>query len=943
MPTLRRPLLLLLLALLPGAGVLAAADFPQEHSDLKPDPAVLFGRLDNGLRYAVMANQQPKDKVSVRLLVESGSTLESEPQRGLAHFLEHLAFEGTTHYPPGTLVTQLQELGLSFGADTNAHTSFDETVYKLDLPDAKPATIATALTVMADYAGGMLLQQAQVDSERGVILAEMRDRNSPAFRLYQELYGVMYRGQLTGQRFPIGLKETIEKADAALLKAYFDDWYRPERMAITVVGACDPRAVAAQIRSAAGALAARTPAKAEPVSGELAIQELGVCYRREPEAEGISVGIMHITPRARPHDSTTQRREELLRGLAEGVLAHRFQVLIAKDATGPLLDAGLENYQWLGNFHAGALGTARPGQALVALATLEQEVRRFLEHGPTAAELAVAVAATRAAAEEAVAKAGSRTNAGLGEALYTGFHHDRVFLAPEDERALTLAALTGVTPLDVQSALRGAWAGGSLVVSITGPEDLGDGAEERIRAAWRASLATPVAAPASQQVATWGYGARPAPATDLVAGTISADLGIAYFGHAGMWTLTKATAFKPNEILVQLRLQYPPAPRQAGVAEFAERAFLAGGLGRHSAQELPDILAGSTVRIAPPRIEDDGVVFTATCLPGEFELCLQELNAYLTDPGWRSDGEATAKSAWLEELKALGTNLDAHVGRTFQALTVGGAPGRRQATLEEAQAVGFAQVRAWLEPILRTAPLTLSVVGDLEADGRVQALLRTGAYFSGPRSVEVVMTTPGEARRMAAGMPMPTGVTRIAVPGTVPRALILVAWPTADFYDIARTRRLGLLAQVFSERMRVRIRQELGDAYSPFAHRMASEVYRGEGYLMAEVGVAPEKVEEARATVLAIAQELVDKGVGTDLLAQVKPPVVKSLAAQRQQNQYWLGSVLSRAMTQPFRIDWATTMEADYGSITALDLSQLAKQYLVNAKALQVVGVCTGK
>ncbi|MBA3938240.1 MAG: insulinase family protein, partial [Planctomycetes bacterium] len=431
--------------------------------------------------------------------------------------------------------------------------------------------------------------------------------------------------------------------------------------------------------------------------------------------------------------------------------------------------------------------------------------------------------------------------------------------------------------------------------------------------------------------------------TDLVAGTISADLGIAYFGHAGTWTLTKATAFKPNEILVQLRLQYPAAPRQAGVAEFAERAFLAGGLGKHSAQELSDILAGSTVRIAPPRIEDDGVVFTASCLPSEFELCLQQLNAYLTDPGWRSDGEATAKSAWLEELKAIGTNLDAQVGRTFQSLTVGGAPGRRQATLEEAQAVGFAQVRAWLEPILRSAPLTLSVVGDLDADGRVLALLHTGAYFNGPRSVEVVMTTAGEAKRMAAGVPMPTGVTRITVPGTVPRALILVAWPTADFYDIARTRRLGLLAQVFTERMRVRIRQELGDAYSPFAHRMASEVYRGEGYLMAEVGVAPEKIEEARATVLAIAQELVDKGVGTDLLAQVKPPVVKSLAAQRQQNQYWLGSVLSRAMTQPFRIDWATTMEADYASITALDLSQLAKQYLIAGKALQVVGVCTGK
>jgi zinc protease len=170
-----------------------------------------------------------------------------------------------------------------------------------------------------------------------------------------------------------------------------------------------------------------------------------------------------------------------------------------------------------------------------------------------------------------------------------------------------------------------------------------------------------------------------------------------------------------------------------------------------------------------------------------------------------------------------------------------------------------------------------------------------------------------------------------------------VAWPTADYYDVGRTRRLGMLAQVIDERMRVRIREELGDAYSPFAHRFASEAYAGQGYLLTQVGVAPEKAEEARSALLEIAKDLAGKGVDPELLERVRLPILKSIAVQRQQNQYWMGSVFDRAAWQPFRVDWAGTMEADYTGMTAAELSALAKQYLDNDKALQVIAVCEGQ
>src|SRR5208282_2418799 len=162
----------------------AAIPFPQAASDLRPDPAISFGTLPNGVRYVVMPNHEPRNRASLRLLVLSGSLEEREDQRGLAHFLEHMAFNGSTHHPPGTLVEYFQRLGMSFGGDTNAYTSFDRTVYKIELPDIRPATVAEGLGVFSDMAGGLLLRPDMIVKERPIILSEKRTRDSAEYRQF---------------------------------------------------------------------------------------------------------------------------------------------------------------------------------------------------------------------------------------------------------------------------------------------------------------------------------------------------------------------------------------------------------------------------------------------------------------------------------------------------------------------------------------------------------------------------------------------------------------------------------------------------------------------------------------------------------------------------------------------------------------------------------------
>ena len=189
-----------------------AADFAFETSDLPPDPAVKWGRLDNGLRYALLHNQEPKGRVSARLAVKVGSLYEAENQRGLAHFLEHMAFNGSTHFPSAHVVEFFQRLGMDFGGDTNASTGFDRTMYQLELPDTKPETLRESLTFFADVAGGLLLEPKEIDKERGIILSEKRDRDSVGLRTFMAELEFLVPDSRFPQRVPIGLEEVIKTA-----------------------------------------------------------------------------------------------------------------------------------------------------------------------------------------------------------------------------------------------------------------------------------------------------------------------------------------------------------------------------------------------------------------------------------------------------------------------------------------------------------------------------------------------------------------------------------------------------------------------------------------------------------------------------------------------------------------------------------------------------------
>ncbi|HRI83384.1 MAG TPA: insulinase family protein, partial [Opitutaceae bacterium] len=239
---------LIVLGVLPSLRA-TAPDFAHAASDLRPDPAARFGALPSGLRYIILPNAEPRERVSLRLIVQAGAFMETESQRGLAHFLEHMAFKGSTHYPPGTLIEFFQRMGMGFGNDTNAYTGFDQTVYMIELPDNGEGSLAEGLRVLADYAGGMLIQDDQLEPERGVIMAEERTRDTVGFRALVAELNFLYPDTLLPHRLPIGLMDVVRTAPREEFVDFYDTWYRPELMTVLVVGDVTPEVIEPLLRS----------------------------------------------------------------------------------------------------------------------------------------------------------------------------------------------------------------------------------------------------------------------------------------------------------------------------------------------------------------------------------------------------------------------------------------------------------------------------------------------------------------------------------------------------------------------------------------------------------------------------------------------------------------------------------------------------------------------
>ena len=730
-PFMKKLFSLLLVLAASKLGAVAPLPFPQAGSDLPPDPAARYGALPNGLRYVIRPNHEPKDRASLRLLVQSGSLEEQENQRGLAHFLEHMAFNGSTHYAPGTLVEYFQRLGMSFGGDTNAYTSYDQTVYQIELPNTKPDTVAQGLQVFGDFAGGLLLTPEMITKERPIILSEKRTRDSVEYREFVASFEFLLGGTLLPQREPIGLKPVIDAAQRDRFVSLYNDWYRPERMVVIVVGDIDPAAVEPQIAAAFGSVTDRAPAQALPDYGHVAVAlGLRTAYHAEPEAPATDVGIDVIAPYSYQPDTASLRLRHLTRDLAVAMLGRRFEILSKKEGA-PFIRATASVQESFNFFRdAGIDLTCPPGQWEAALALGEQELRRALQFGFTAAELREAVANFRNDLQQAASTAATRRSPALvGEIIGTLVDRN-VFTSPAQDLALYEPALDKVTPEDCANALR--------VVFQPRPGALRDGGgqrEDRGRRPGGDRRRLPGGPCSGHQAAgertdtsdTFAY-TDFGPPGKIVERTYVPDLDLTLVRFAnGVRVNLKKTPFEANQIRLSLRVGAGKLTEPAdkpGLAFFSDLTFGPGGFGKHSEDDLARILAGRTIGVEF-EVGEDALTFGGKTTREDLLLECQLLAAHLTDPGYRPESLRVAKKNLDEIYNELAHTPEGPLQTEVPRLLANGDPRFGLPSRAVAEARTLDEEKAWLTPQLRSGPIEVGIVGDFDLDATLAALART--------------------------------------------------------------------------------------------------------------------------------------------------------------------------------------------------------------------------
>lgn len=933
LPTMRSFLPLLALACAPKpAPAPAVPEGPDLDAPLPFDPAVRHGTLDNGLRWFVEVNQEPRDRVVMRLVLDAGSALEDDDQRGLAHLLEHMAFNGTEHFPGNDLIVYLEGIGARFGPHLNAHTSFDETVYKLTVPTDDPEVLATAYQVLEDWAHGLTLDPEEIDKERGVVIEEWRTRLTAGGRVFEQTAPLLYHDARYAERLPIGTKESLETFDHEAVQRFYRDWYRPSLMSVVVVGDIDPDAAEAAIRTHFEGLRDPEPAR-ERTRFDIPDHEAtlyGVIT--DPEVTRASVS---VTTKHDDVESNTERgyRESLVEGLAYRIVNARLSER-GRLPDAPFLGAGAGPRR-LGP----AEGSDRVGVAVQEDGVLEglravwTEVERLRRHGVQAGELERARDQALATWDHLDKERDTTDSASHAGELVRHALQGETVPGIDTELAIAQSYLPRITVDDLNAFLTDWMPPRSRVVTavLPGKEGLTPPTEAELAAVLAEVEAADVAPLPDEEALPEHLVEVPAPGT--VAETD--DRYLEALGFRG-WVLSNGvrvyardTDFKVDDVRWR---SFAPG----GTALVADDAWVptvtadnvlyASGFGALDRNRLQRWLAGRTARAGHwMSTEHHGTWGTAS--PDDLDVALEMLHASLVAPRFTDDGFAWAQRQQTEGVRNRLASPDTAFGDAWNALLWPDDPRHAPWTLDTvARMDAAASADAWARFQGDQAGATYVFVGALPDDFEAQVLTWLGSL---PAAAPLDATARG--LEPARG-PLETTVAQ----GMAERARVKIAWhapfPDADWLT---RNRLFALGGVLRTRLREELREERGGVYGVSASGSTWDDPDW-GLITVSFTCDPGRVDELVDAVHEVVDTMVEAPVEARYVDQLKEQNRREREESVRDNGFWLSSfagALERGDDPAELLTW----DARNDSLDPDAIHEAAKRWLTGPDRVQVV------
>lgn len=914
---------------------LSHAQWPQDASDLKADPKANFGTLANGLKYVILPNDEPPGRASIRIYMDVGSLMEEEDQQGMAHYLEHMAFNGSRHFPGGEMVEYFQRLGMGFGADTNAHTSFKETVYMLELPKVEAKLIAEGLQLFRDNLDGMTLGEKEIDKERGIILSEKLSRDSIEYRTQIAGYEFAMPDSLLPRRLPIGIEKTIKSMQRQRFVDFYSKWYSPKRATIVAVGDFkDVAAVKAEIeKNFADAKGPATEAP-DPSFGKITTGR-GIIAKlhTETEAKAVDLSVELLKPAENKPDNAANRREKMVRDLADSMVNLRLSEL-AKTENTPILGSEAYSYEYLVFVQVtGIMAQCAPDQWQRALTLMETEIRRAVEHGFTEAEFEEAKASFLKSVELRAAQADTRKSRDLASGLVSILAAKKVITHPSDDLVRVKAALANLKMEECHQACVESWKGQDIQIFVGGNLKLEGDSSAQIISTYRDSQKLPVAAPAKKQTAAFAY-ANLGKAGSITSQTEVKELEITQAVLSNNVRVNiKPTPFEKGTVRVGISFgggkMVAPLDKP-GLIPFAQSTFILGGLKAHSADELRQLFASKTIGM-DFNVGDEGFMLSGRTTPVDLEAQLQLLTAFMVAPGYREEAERQFRKNIEPMYVDLAHTADGIMMNKVVSYIHSADPRFGFPAIEEMQKRSLAEVAAWLKGPLASDFLEVSIVGDVEVKATLEAILKTVGALPKRDAVK-----PAYAKERA--VPFPKGPSTQDMPfeTEIPKAISALYWPTGDMLDIKRTRRLSLVAALLDDRLRIKVREELGETYSPACYHVASDTFTGYGYMTAMIECKSEQAQPLTELVTKIAAELAAGPITADEFERAKKPILTQIEQMRRDNRYWAQNVVRNCQEHPERIEWSKNLISDFEGITLEEAQDLAKQFLGKDHAVAV-------
>jgi zinc protease len=898
---------------------------------IPPDPSVHSGRLPNGFTYYIRHNEEPHRHVELYLVNKVGSVLEDDDQRGLAHFMEHMNFNGTRHFPKNELTDYLQRSGVRFGADLNAYTSFDETVYQLPLPTDDPALVDSGLLILRDWAQDATLDSIEIEKERGVVLEEERLGKGARDRMLRQYYPMVLNHSRYADRLPIGKDSILLHFKPATIRRFYHDWYRPDLQALIIVGDIDIAAMEQKVIAAFSGLQNPVPERPRPIYtvSPTEEQQFLAVTDKENTATQLQVLIKHPAPKLL---TEADYGASLTRSLFNSMLAARRYAVSGREKDPASVSSGAGIESLMGGMDMLAFEvTARDGQLQKAFDQTWSVIENIRRFGFTQGELDRAKENYLRGMETTLKEIDKTPSVSYVKEYQRLFLQSEASPGIEWEMAYTRRRLPSITLDDIRSVMTDYLNGKDRDILVLAPDEaraaLPDAA---VFNSWMQSAGSVAMEPFRDS-----SGSRPLMAYQPKPGKVVSQKTIDTLKVTeltltnGVRVILKPTAFKNDEVTFRAfgaggTSLYADSDVDAAVS--ADKLITSFGVGELNPVQLNAALTGKVVKVAP-FISQRAQGVTGTAAPADLETAFQLVYLYFTSP--RKDEVLYDNIISRSRSKLPARYADPNNVFSDTIATVMGNYTYRTSppTLSKLDRVTLDKTyRIYKERFSDASAFTFVFVGNFTVAG-IRPLLER--YLG---------SLPSQHRHEQArdrGNHIPPGqLVKNVFKGTEDKAVVRLVLSGDYHYDPAENIKLRALGQILQIRLLEHLREEESEVYAPSVQTLFNKYPANRYALIVSFGCAPRNVDHLVAMTRKEMDTLQTEGPGDVDVEKFKAAYRKELEKALQDNGFWL-SYLTDQYENGDDVLTVLTQEQTLQAITSETLEQAARQFLDSRNSIR--------